>query len=63
MDFLLGEVETVVELKMPRERLGDKELGDELVQDIAGLYRLTHDAGGGVNPSDRLSRAFGDQAG
>jgi REase_DpnII-MboI len=40
MDFLLPELETVVEVKKTREGLGTKEIGDELIVDIA-RYR-TH---------------------
>ncbi len=34
IDFVLKEQEIVVEVKMTREKLGDKELGDQLIIDI-----------------------------
>ena len=35
MDFLLPEIETVVELKMTRPKLSSRQLGDQLIVDIA----------------------------
>jgi hypothetical protein len=35
MDFLLREIETVVETKMTRPKLSDKQVGDQLILDIA----------------------------
>lgn len=35
MDFLLKQEQIVIEVKMTRDTLKDKELGDELLQDIA----------------------------
>ncbi len=35
MDFLLHEEKIVIEVKMTRERLADKEIGDQLITDIA----------------------------
>ena len=35
MDFLLKEQKTAIEVKMTRKRLGDTELGDQLLIDIA----------------------------
>jgi len=34
IDFVLKEQEIVIEVKMTREQLGDKELGDQLIVDI-----------------------------
>jgi hypothetical protein len=42
MDFLFKEERTVVEMKMTRDGLGERELGDDLVQDIA-RYRAHPD--------------------
>lgn len=41
MDFLVKDCDTIVETKMTRKGLGDKELGDQLLIDIAryGEYR------------------------
>lgn len=35
MDFLLKEEELVIEVKMTRQGLSDKELGDQLIEDKA----------------------------
>ena len=35
MDFLLKDIKTVIEVKKTREKLKDKEVGEELTLDIA----------------------------
>ncbi|GAA5484860.1 hypothetical protein Hsar01_04113 [Haloferula sargassicola] len=35
MDFLLKREQTVIEVKMTRKGLGDRELGKQLIEDVA----------------------------
>lgn len=42
MDFLLKEEKTVIEVKMTRKGLGDREIGNQLIEDVA-RYRVHPD--------------------
>lgn len=42
MDFLLKDAQVVIEVKKTRERLGDREIGRQLIEDIA-KYKEHHD--------------------
>jgi REase_DpnII-MboI len=73
MDFLLPELETVVELKMMRPSLMTKKVGDELLVDIARyqthprchtLYCVVYDPNGLISNArgfeDDMNREHGD---
>ncbi|MDA9419313.1 hypothetical protein XI04_03855 [Bradyrhizobium sp. CCBAU 11430] len=70
MDFLLPEVETVVEIKMTRPSLTTKQLGEQLIVDIAkykqhpmcrGLYCVVYDPSGRIaNPRGVENDLSGD---
>ncbi|XFF02409.1 malate dehydrogenase (plasmid) [Bradyrhizobium guangxiense] len=62
MDFLLPEIESVVEIKMTRPSLSTKQLGEQLIVDIAkyrqhpmcrSLFCVVYD------PSGRISNPRG----
>lgn len=70
MDFLLPEVESVVEIKMTRPSLTTKQLGEQLIVDVAkykqhpmcrSLYCVVHDpAGRTSNPRSVENDLSGD---